>query len=100
MAKKSSFPDVLHHPLYRYPGRYIEYGTEYYAKVVEIPQRSSGFTENRQNAMIDKVFGSILRMISGSETGLMVKIDRPVIYDSYIKEEEGKLEALKGGVLK
>ena len=68
--------------------------------MVEIPSTEFRFlTENRQNAMIDKVFGSILRMISGSETGLMVKIDRPVIYDSYIKEEEGKLEALKEAFL-
>ena len=100
-AKKSSFPDVYSIiPFSDIRDGYIEYGTEYYAKVVEIPSTEFRFlTENRQNAMIDKVFGSILRMISGSETGLMVKIDRPVIYDSYIKEEEGKLEALKEAFL-
>lgn len=100
-AKKSSFPDVYSIiPFTDIRDGYIEYGTEYYAKVVEIPSTEFRFlTENRQNAMIDKVFGSILRMISGSETGLMVKIDRPVIYDSYIKEEEGKLEALKEAFL-
>lgn len=75
---------------------YIEYGTEYYARVVEIPSIEFRFlTEARQNAMIDRMFASVLRMVSGTETAAMVKIDRPVVYDEFIAEEKRKLNALK-----
>ena len=79
---------------------FIEYGKLYYAVVVEIPSIEFRFmTLSRQNNMIDKVFGSVLRTVVGSETASMVKIDRPVIYDDYIKSEENKIAQLKEAFL-
>ena len=45
--------------------------------------------------MIERNLGSILRTISGEETGALVKIDRPIIFDSFLDTEYQKLEDLK-----
>lgn len=77
-------------------GKFIEYGGAYYGLVVEIPSiEFRFFTEIRQDQMIDQVYGSILRTVSESETAAMVKVDRPVLYDSFIKGEEKKMDELK-----
>ncbi len=85
-------------------GSFIEYNGEYYGVAVSIPDVEFKFyTLQRQNQMIDQVFGSVLRTISGTETGALVKIDRPVLYDTYIKTEERKIgeleEAFVNGLL-
>ncbi len=77
-------------------GSFIEYGGEYYGIVVSIPDIEFKFyTEARQNQMIDHVFGSVLRTISGSESASLIKIDRPILYDSYLAAEDRKLTELK-----
>lgn len=77
-------------------GNYIEYGSEYYATVVSIPSVEFRFyTETRQNAMIDKVFGGVLRTAVDEEQILLVKLDRPLVYDDCIKNEEEKLSELE-----
>lgn len=77
-------------------GNFIEYGGEYYGIVVSIPDIEFKFyTESRQNQMIDHVFGSVLRTISGSESASLIKIDRPILYDSYLEAEDRKLAELK-----
>lgn len=77
-------------------GSFIEYGGEYYGIVVSIPDIEFKFyTEARQNQMIDHVFGSVLRTISGSESASLIKIDRPILYDSYLAAEDRKLAELK-----
>ncbi len=76
--------------------QFIQYGGEYYGVAVEIPDVEFKFyTLQRQNQMIDQVFGSVLRTISGTETAALVKIDRPVLYDSYIETEERKIRELE-----
>jgi len=63
---------------------------------VEIPSiEFRFFTERQQNQMIDQVYGSILRTVTDTETAAMVKIDRPVIYDSYVKREYERMDELK-----
>lgn len=77
-------------------GQFIEYGGEYYGIAVSIPDIEFKFyTLQRQNQMIDQVFGSVLRTISGTETAALVKIDRPVLYDSYIETEQRKIRELE-----
>ena len=77
-------------------GPFIEYNNEYYGVAVNIPDVEFKFyTLQRQNQMIDQVFGSVLRTISGTETAALVKIDRPVIYDSYLETEERKIKELE-----
>ncbi len=81
-------------------GNFIEYGGEYSGIVVSIPDIEFKFyTLSRQNQMIDQVFGSVLRTISGTESAALVKIDRPVLYDSYIRTEERKIDELKEAYL-
>ena len=77
-------------------GNFIEYGGEYYGIAVSIPDIEFRFyTLNKQNQLIDQVYGSILRTISGTETAALVKIDRPVLFDSYLATEDKKLDGLK-----
>ena len=81
-------------------GGFIEYGNSYSGAVVEIPSvEFRFFSESRQNSMIDRVFGGILRGIGIDETASLVKIDRPVIYDEYIRCEEQKKADLKEAYL-
>ncbi|MEY8394628.1 DUF87 domain-containing protein [Lachnospiraceae bacterium 45-P1] len=77
-------------------GSFIEYAGEYYGVAVSIPDVEFKFyTLQRQNQMIDQIFGSVLRTISGTETAALVKVDRPVLYDTYIETEERKIAELE-----
>ncbi len=81
-------------------GNFIEYGGAYYGVAIEIPSIEFRFmTESRQNNLIDRVFGAILRTVSGSETAELVKIDRPIIYDDFVKSENRKLSEIKEAYL-
>ncbi|MCR4902418.1 MAG: DUF87 domain-containing protein [Butyrivibrio sp.] len=81
-------------------GNYIKYGEEYSATVVEIPSVEFRFyTETRQNNMIDRVFGSILRTAVDEEQILLVKLDRPLLYDDCISNEENKIKELEEAYL-
>ncbi len=77
-------------------GNFIEYAGEYYGIAVSIPDVEFKFyTLQRQNQMIDQIFGSVLRTISGTESAALVKIDRPVLYDSYLDTEDRKIAELE-----
>ncbi|MCR5626186.1 MAG: DUF87 domain-containing protein [Lachnospiraceae bacterium] len=77
-------------------GEFIEYGEDYSGVVIQIPSVEFRFyTFNRQNTMIDRVFGGILRTASVDETINIVKLDRPVMYDSFIEGENKRLDDLK-----
>ncbi len=80
--------------------QYISYNGEYYATVIEIPSiEFRFFSEMRQNSIIDRNLGSVIRTITGDQTGAFVKIDRPVIYDEYVDTENRKIEELKQAYL-
>lgn len=80
--------------------KYISYNGEYYAAVIEIPSIEFRFiSELRQNSIIDQNLGSIIRTITGEQTGALVKIDRPVIYDEYVDTEHRKIDELKQAYL-
>ncbi len=79
---------------------YIEYGTQYYATVIQIPSvEFRFFSEARQNALIDRCLGAILRMAAMGETIDLVKLDRPFIYDELVAAERQKAEELKEAYL-
>ena len=85
-------------------GNYIEFGGEYWATVVNISSVEFRFyTESRQNNMIDRVFGGILRTAAEDEKILIMKLDQPLVYDDFIKNEQEKLadleEAYMNGLL-
>lgn len=95
--RKKTQPDVKAiTPFTGVDGMFIEYGGAYYAAVVEIHSvEFRFFPVERQNRYIDRVFGSVLRTVTEGETAAMVKLDRPVIYDSFIQSERKKIEDLK-----
>ena len=75
---------------------FILYSGKYYGVVIEIPSIEFRFLNvNRQNAMIDRMLGSILRSIPETQSAELVKIDRPIIYDNFIDSENQKIEELK-----
>lgn len=80
--------------------KYISYNGEYYAVVIEIPSVEFRFmSEMKQNTIIDRNFGAVIRTITGDQTGALVKLDRPVIYDEYFETENRKIEELKQAFL-
>lgn len=80
--------------------RYISYNKEYYGTVIEIPSIEFRFlTEFRQDSIIDRNIGSVIRTITQDQTGAFVKIDRPVIYDDYVLTEHKKINDLKKAYL-
>ena len=92
--KRLSVEDIT--PFTGIDGSFIEYGSEYSAVVVNIPSvEFRFFTQTRQDAMIDRVFGGVLRTAVADETINIVKLDRPVMYDSFIESENRRLEDLK-----
>jgi len=74
---------------------YIEYAN-YSAGVLQIDPREFGLlSEFRQNQMIDENFGKIIREIVDSTKASLVKIDRKLSFEQYIKYEEEKKENLQ-----
>ena len=68
----------------------ICYGS-YYGGVLEImPKEFRLLTGYKQSEIIDKAFASILKSVSGKTSASLVKIDRPVLLDTYIEQEKGK----------
>ena len=77
-------------------GEFIEYGDKYSAVVMSIPSVEFRFyTQNRQDNMIDRDFGGILRTAAPDEMINLVKLDRPVVYDDFILSEQKKMDELK-----
>jgi hypothetical protein len=78
----------------------IEYGGNYYGKVLSVDSiEFRFFSEFRQNNIIDKVLGGVIRTIGGEQTMLLVKVDRPVIFDNYVNSEFDKVDNLKESYL-
>ena len=87
-------------PFTEIDGSFIAYGSSYSAVVMSIPSVEFRFySESRQNSVIDRCFGSILRTAASDEVISMVKLDRPVIYDDFIQSEQVKMEDLKEAYL-
>jgi len=74
--------------------RYIVY-PDYYAGVLEIDSKEfrllSGY---RQDQIIDGNFGKIIRSISGKTKASLVKVDRKIYFDEFVKSEEAKRNEL------
>ena len=68
----------------------IWYGS-YYGGVMEImPKEFRLLSEYKQSEIIDKVFASIIKSVSGRTSASLVKLDRPILLDSYIEQEKEK----------
>ncbi len=81
-------------------GEFIEYGGKYYGIAIHIPSIEFRFLDrDTQDSLIDRTFGAILRTVAMGETALMVKVDRPMVYDDYVRTENEKLDQLKEAYL-
>ena len=75
---------------------FVEYDGKYYGTVIEIdPVEFRFFSEFRRKATIEEHVGKILRSMHDGFTANIVKIERPIIYDSYLEKEYDKLDALR-----
>jgi len=75
-------------------GKYIIY-KDYKAGVLEIPPREFDLlSEFRQDQIIDEYFGRVIRSINNKTRASLVKIDRKLYFDRYIKLEEKKREQI------
>ena len=68
---------------------------DYYAGVLQIdPREFSLLSGYRQDQMIDEHFGKIIREVANRTRASLVKIDRKLSFESYMKDEERKKDAL------
>ena len=69
---------------------------DYFAGVLQIdPREFRLLTGYRQDQIIDTHFGKLIRSISGKTRASLIKIDRKLILDDYIKAEEEKSNQLQ-----
>ena len=94
-GRKSTFTVEDITPFTGIDGEFILYGNSYSAVVMQIPAVEFRFyTENRQNTVIDRCVGAVLRTAAMDEVINMVKLDQPMLYDDFIKGEQGKMHEL------
>jgi len=78
----------------------IDYNGQYYGAVLEIPSIDFRFfSEFRQNNIIEKALGAILRAIPHDMGANIVKIDRYINMDKYIVGEEKKMHEISESYL-
>ena len=78
-------------------GGLIEYGKgEYYGAAIEIdPVEFRFFSEHRRQNSIEGGLGRILRAVNAKYSTNIVKLERPIRYESYLKKEYEKLDQLR-----
>ncbi|MBR6396127.1 MAG: hypothetical protein IKS09_04080, partial [Lachnospiraceae bacterium] len=75
---------------------FIEYNGKYYGAVIEIdPVEFRFFSPHRRNNSIEMGVGRVLRSVHSGFAANIVKIERPIIYDSYLAKEEEKLNEIR-----
>ncbi len=94
-AARSAFSVEDITPFTGIDGEFIQYKNGHSGVVLRIPSVEFRFyNENRQNSMIDRCLGSILRTAAQDEVICMVKLDQPIIYDGFVEGEQVKMEDL------
>lgn len=75
----------------------IDYGS-YYGAAIEIPPvELRFFSQHRRTNAIDSALGNVIRSVGSRYAANIVKIERPMMMDSYIQSEYEKIEMLKSG---
>lgn len=75
---------------------FILYDGRYYGAVLELPSvEFRFFSEYRQNNAIEKALGGVLRNVNPNYAANLVKIERPVLYDDFVRAEQEKIESLR-----
>ena len=75
----------------------IVYGNkEYYGAAIEIdPVEFRFFSEHRRRNSIENGLGRILRAVNAKYSANIVKVERPIRYESYLRKEYDKLDDLQ-----
>ena len=74
---------------------FISFGS-YYGAVLEIPAvEFRFFSEHRRMNTIENGLGKLLRTIHTTYGANIVKLERPILYDTYLTREHDKLEQLR-----
>ncbi len=69
---------------------------DYYAGVLEIkPREFRLLSEYKQNQIIDQCFANVIKSVSGDQKLSIVKVDRPILFDNYILDEDEKINAIR-----
>ena len=77
-------------------GGFINYSNEYFGAAIEIPAvEFRFFSQHRRSNAIDRALGGVIRNVGAKYAANLVKIERPMVLDEYIKSEYDKIEALK-----
>ncbi|MCR5624613.1 MAG: DUF87 domain-containing protein [Lachnospiraceae bacterium] len=75
---------------------YVEYGGKYYGCAIEIdPIEFRFFSQHRRNNSIESCLGKVLRSFQGEYGANIVKVQRPIVYDSFLDAEYNKLSEIK-----
>lgn len=75
---------------------YIEYAGKYYGAIIEIdPVEFRFFSQFRRDASIENCLGKIIRSLRSDFSANIIKIDRPILYNSYLTKEYEKLDDLR-----
>ena len=70
----------------------IDYGS-YYGAAIEIPPvELRFFSQHRRTNAIDNALGSVIRSVGSRYSANIVKIERPMMMDSYIQSEYKKID--------
>ena len=77
-------------------GGFINYSNEYYGAAIEIPAvEFRFFSPHRRANSIDNALGRVIRSVGAKYAANLVKIERPMVLDEYIKGEYEKIDSLK-----
>ena len=92
--KEKDVKDVM--PFTGIKDGFIEYAGKYYGTIIEIdPVEFRFFSQFRRDASIENCLGKIIRSLRSDLSANIVKIDRPILYNSYLQKEYKKLDSLR-----
>ncbi len=74
----------------------IEYAGEYFGAVLEItPVEFRFFSEHRRQNSIENAVGRLLRSIPADMSANIVKLERPISYETQLSNEHARMDALR-----
>ncbi|MBQ7668385.1 MAG: ATP-binding protein [Clostridia bacterium] len=74
----------------------IKYKDGTVSKVIEVsPVEFKFFSEQKQDYIVEKVFGNVLRNLNLSESINLIKIDRPVNFEAILNSEKNRVNELE-----
>ena len=73
--------------------RYISYG-DYFAQVLEIQPMAFGLLNEEKQEMMINTFANALRRISAEQTASIIKVNKPMVFDQYVYNEDKKYDKL------